>query len=72
MLFKKENVLEILDAIHAFGIFFREHKAAESGAKFFPAGSMRHAPQTRAVPVDLASLFIECAFLRRFFCGFIQ
>ena len=41
---KRKNVLELLNAIHPFGFFFREHKAAERGAELFPTGSMRHAP----------------------------
>lgn len=57
------NILELLNAVNALGFLLGVHEAAEGTLEVLSAGSVCHATKTRAVPVDLASLRVECGLL---------
>lgn len=56
--------LELLYAIHAFGLLGREDEAGEGLSELGSARSMSHATKTWTVPVDFASLWVERGLLR--------
>lgn len=57
------NALKFVHTVHALGFIGRVDEAAECSLELLAAGSMRHAAQTGAVPVDLASLWVERALV---------
>lgn len=59
-------VLELVNAVHSLWLLRRVHKAAERGLKLLATRAVSHASQARAIPVDLARLRVECAFLSGF------
>lgn len=60
---KRLNILEFLNAVHPLRFLRRKHEAAERGLEILSARAVGHAAQARAVPVDLARLRVEGAFL---------
>lgn len=59
--------LEVFNAVHPLRLLLREDKTAKCRAELLPARTMRHPTETRAVPVDFASLLVECPLFSRFF-----
>lgn len=60
------SILEIINAVHALWFRFRKDKTAKRCSEIFSTGPMRHSPQTGAIPINLARLFIKRALLRSF------
>jgi hypothetical protein len=52
-------VLELVNALHALGLFCGEDEAAERGLELLSTRSVGHAAEAWAIPVDLASLRVE-------------
>ena len=52
---------ELFHAVHAFRFSLGEHEAGERLAELGATGSMSHPAQARAVPVNFARLWVECA-----------
>jgi hypothetical protein len=59
----RHDVLELVNAVHALGLLIREDEAAECRLELLSTRAVGHATQTRAVPVDLASLGVESTLL---------
>jgi hypothetical protein len=53
---QRQNLLELVDAVHPLGLLGRVHKAAKRRPELLPARPVCHTTQARAVPVDLSSL----------------
>jgi hypothetical protein len=62
---RSRDILELVNTVHPLGLFRGVNEAAESGLELLAARSMGHATEAWAVPVDLASLGVECALLAR-------
>lgn len=58
-------VLELLDAVHALGLLGAEYEAAKRRFEFLATRPVGHASQARAIPIDLARLWVERALLSR-------
>lgn len=56
-------VLELLNAVNTLRLLRGVHKAAKSSLELLTARSVGHTAQARAVPVNLAGLGVEGAFL---------
>ena len=56
-------ILEFFNAVHALGLLGRVHETAKSSVELLSAGTMRHATQAGAVPVNLSSLRVESSLL---------
>lgn len=59
------NILELINAVHALGLLLGVNETAKGRLELLPTRPMRHAPEARAVPVDLACLGVEGALLLR-------
>lgn len=59
-------LLELVNAVHALGLGVRVDEATERGLELFTTWSVGHASQARAIPVDLARLWVEGALLTGF------
>jgi hypothetical protein len=55
----QSNSLELLDTIDAFWLLLAENKTAEGSFEVLSTRPVCHAIQTRAIPVDFTSFFIE-------------
>lgn len=58
-----ENILEFINTVDALGLFLGEDEAAERSLEVLSARPVGHASKTRAVPVDLAGLWVERSLL---------
>jgi len=63
------DVLELVDAVHALGLFSGVYEAAERRLELLTTRAMGHAAQTWAIPIDLACFRVECALL---ICLFLE
>lgn len=61
------NIIELLNAVDSLGLLLGVHEAAEGSLEVFSAWAVGHTSETPAVPVDLASLRVECGLLASFF-----
>jgi hypothetical protein len=57
------HILELVNAVHAFGLLFREDEAAESLSELLAARSVSHTAKAWTVPVDLAGLLVKGTLL---------
>src|ERR1700712_2266803 len=64
---KGVNLLEFVNAVHSLRLLLAVHKTAKGLLEVLPTRSRCHSSETRAVPVDLSSLWIECTLLPSFF-----
>lgn len=55
---------EFLDTVDALGLFRAVDETRECSLEVFTTRAMRHTAETRAVPVDLASLLVVSGLLR--------
>jgi hypothetical protein len=55
---------ELFNTVDALGLFRAVDETRECGLEVFTAGAVGHAAETRAVPVDLASLLVVGSLLR--------
>jgi hypothetical protein len=63
----QHNILELLNAVNALGLLLGVDEAAERSLEVLSAWPVGHATEARAVPVDLASLRVECGLLASLF-----
>lgn len=63
----QHNILELLDAVNALGFLLGVDEAAERSLEVLSARTVSHTTEARAVPVDLASLGVECSLLASLF-----
>lgn len=64
------HALELLNAVHALRFFLRVHEARECLPELWATGTVGHAAQAGTVPIDLSSLWIECALASGLFFKF--
>lgn len=60
------NLLELVNALNALGLLFAVDEAAEGRLELLTAGTVGHAAQAGAVPVDLSGLGVESTLLGGF------